>query len=182
VIAVAGLLIVPLSLPPLALLLLDLRLEIGVGELMARLAGLIGVALVIALSLRRLLRHRLQQMALSIDGFGVVLLIVFAIAIFDGVTAQIMSDPLRVFWFVVASFGAHVAYQAIAIALSSRLGRRDALTAGFLAGTRNVGLLLAVLPGSADPALFLFIATAQFPIYIMPTLLKPIYARLLARP
>jgi len=179
VIAVAGLLVVPLTLPPLALLLLDLPLDIGVGALMARLAGLIFVALLIALTLRWALRGRLQETALAIDGVGVVLLIVFAIAIFDGVTAQILADPWRVFWFVLASFAAHITYQAIGIGLSLWLGRRDALTTGFLSGTRNVGLLLAVLPASTDPGLFLFIATAQFPIYIMPTLLKPLYGRLL---
>lgn len=182
VVAVAGLLIVPLTLPPMALLLLDLNLDIGVGALMARLAGLVGIAMAIALALRWWLRDRLAQLARPIDGIGVLLLIIFAIAIFDGVTAQILADPWRVLAFVAASFAAHVAYQALAIVLALRLGRRDALTAGFLAGTRNVGLLLAALPGTTDPALFLFIATAQFPIYIMPTLLKPIYARILSRP
>ncbi len=182
VIAVAGLLVVPLSLPPLALVLLDLPLEIGVGALMVRLGGLIGIALVIALGLRWLLRARLQRLAPAIDGFGVMLLIVFAIAIFDGVTAQILADPKRVLWFVLASFGAHIAYQAIGIAFALWLGKRVALTVCFLSGTRNVGLLLAVLPASTDPALFLFIATAQFPIYIMPTVLRPIYARLLKPP
>ncbi len=180
VVAVAGLLIVPLTLPPMALLLLDLQLDISVGALMARLAGLIGVALAVALALRWRLRDRLEDLARPIDGVGVLLLIVFAIAIFDGVTAQILADPWRVFWFVAASFGAHLAYQALAIALSLRLGRRDALTAGFLAGTRNVGLLLAALPANSEPALLLFIATAQFPIYIMPTVLRPVYARLLS--
>jgi BASS family bile acid:Na+ symporter len=179
VIAVAGLLVVPLTLPPLALLLLDLPLDIGVGALMARLAGLILLALVIAFGVRRVLGPRLQQMAPAVDGVGVVLLIVFAIAIFDGVTMQILANPWRVFGFVLASFAAHITNQAIGIGLSLWLGRRDALTTGFLSGTRNVGLLLAVLPSSTDPALFLFIATAQFPIYIMPTLLKPLYSRLL---
>jgi BASS family bile acid:Na+ symporter len=163
----------------MALLLLDLKLDIGVGALTARLAAVVGVALAIALALRWWLRERLARLARPIDGIGVLLLIVFAIAIFDGVTAQILADPWRVLGFVAASFAAHIAYQALAIVLALRLGRRDALTAGFLAGTRNVGLLLAVLPSGTDPALFLFIATAQFPIYIMPTLLRPIYNQLL---
>lgn len=182
VVAVAGLLIVPLTLPPMALVLLDLQLDVGVGALMARLAGLIGVALAVALLLRWRLRDRLAALAYPIDGVGVLLLIVFAIAIFDGVTVQFLADPWRVLGFVAASFATHLVYQCLAIALSVRLGRRDALTAGFLAGTRNMGLLLAALPASTDPALFLFIATAQFPIYIMPTLLKPIYGRLLGSP
>ncbi len=179
IVAVAGLLIVPLTLPPMALQLLGLQIDIGVGTLMLRLAGLIGIALVAALGLRYALRERLSDLTPTIDGCGVVLLIVFAIAIFDGVTAQIVADPVRVAWFVFAGFATHILYQLAAIALASWMGRRDALTVGFLSGTRNVGLLLAVLPASTDPAVFLFIATAQFPIFIMPTLLRPVYARLL---
>jgi predicted Na+-dependent transporter len=179
IIAVVGLLVVPLTLPPLALQLLDLQLDIGVGALMARLAGLIGVALILALAFRYVFRHRLREMAPAIDGFGVLLLVIFAIAIFDGVTAQIMANPVRVAWFVLAGFAAHIAYQLVAIAALFWLGKRDALTAGFLSGTRNMGLLLAVLPATADASVFLFVATVQFQIYIMPTLLKPIYARLL---
>ena len=182
IIAVVGLLVVPLTLPPLALQLLDLQLDIGVGALMARLAGLIGVALVTALAFRYAFRNRLRQMAPAIDGFGVLLLIVFAIAIFDGVTKQIIANPVRVAWFVLAGFAAHVVYQAIGIAVLFWLGRRDALTVGFLSGTRNMGLLLAVLPATADASVFLFIATVQFQIYIMPTVLKPLYARILNRP
>jgi BASS family bile acid:Na+ symporter len=38
---------------------------------------------------------------------------------------------------------------------------------------------MAVLPASVDADIFLFIAAVQFPIYLMPTLLQPIYRRLL---
>jgi hypothetical protein len=40
---------------------------------------------------------------------------------------------------------------------------------------------MAVLPASADADIFLFIATVQFPLYLMPTLLEPFYRRLLPR-
>jgi len=179
--AVAGLLLAPLTLPPLALYLLGLDLDIGVLELMARLGALVGSALVVALLVRRWCGHRLQDWARPLDGLGMVFLIVFAIAIFDGVTEKFLADPLYVLGFVAAAFGAHVAYQLIAVGCFAWMGRRDALTMGFLAGTRNMGLLLAVLPASAEPALFLYIATAQFPIYIMPTVLRPIYRHLLAK-
>jgi len=179
--AVAGLLLAPLTLPPLALYLLGLDLDIGVLELMARLGALVGSALVVALLVRRWRGHRLQDWAQPLDGLGMVFLIVFAIAIFDGVTEKFLADPLYVLGFVAAAFAAHIAYQLIAIACFAWMGGRDALTLGFLAGTRNMGLLLAVLPASAEPALFLYIATAQFPIYIMPTVLRPIYRHLLAK-
>ena len=177
--AVLGLLLAPLTLPPLALHLLGLDLDVGVLDLMGRLGLLVGSALAVALVTRRMLGDRLIVMAKPIDGLGMVFLVVFAIAIFDGVTALFLADPLRVLAYVVAAFAAHLVYQAVAIALFCWMGRRDALTVGFLAGTRNMGLLLAVLPANADPALFLFIATVQFPIYMMPSLLRPIYGRLL---
>ena len=38
---------------------------------------------------------------------------------------------------------------------------------------------MAVLPVTADPDIFLFIAAVQVPIYVMPSLLQPLYRRLL---
>ena len=38
---------------------------------------------------------------------------------------------------------------------------------------------MAVLPASVDADVFLFIAAVQFPIYLIPTLLQPLYRRLL---
>lgn len=180
--AVAGLLLAPLTLPPLALYLLGLDLNISVFDLMARLGALVGSALIVALLARRLLgSRRLQDASVSLDGVGMLMLVIFAIAIFDGVTEKFLADPLYVLVFVIGAFAAHAAYQLIAVLGFLWMGRRDALTVGFLAGTRNMGLLLAVLPATADPALFLYIATTQFPIYIMPTLLRPLYRRLLAQ-
>jgi BASS family bile acid:Na+ symporter len=62
------------------------------------------------------------------------------------------------------------------------LDRRSALTAGYCSGGRNNGLLMAVLPAAANPDIFLFIAAVQVPIYVIPTLLQPIYRRLLRAP
>ena len=59
------------------------------------------------------------------------------------------------------------------------LDRRTALTAGYCSGGRHNALLMAVLPVTADPDIFLFIAAVQFPIYLMPALLQPFYRRLL---
>jgi predicted Na+-dependent transporter len=178
--AVAGLLLAPLTLPPLAFYLLGLDLDISVLDLMARLGTLVGSAFVVALVVRIWLGPmRLQEFGAPLDGVGMVFLVIFAIAIFDGVTEKFLADPVYVLIFVGGAFAAHAVYQAIGIAAFLWMGRRDALTVGFLAGTRNMGLLLAVLPASADPGLFLYIATTQFPIYIMPTLLRPIYRHLL---
>ena len=50
---------------------------------------------------------------------------------------------------------------------------------GLAAGSRNMGLMLAAA-GSAVPELtWLYFAVAQFPIYLMPAMLKPLARRLL---
>ena len=48
--------------------------------------------------------------------------------------------------------------------------------------SRHNALLMAELPVTADPDIFLFIAAVQFPIYLIPTLLQPLYRRLLPSP
>jgi BASS family bile acid:Na+ symporter len=67
------------------------------------------------------------------------------------------------------------------IATWAFLDRRSALTVGYCSGGRHNALLMAVLPATADPDIFLFIAAVQFPIYIIPALLQPLYRRLLPR-
>ncbi len=43
-----------------------------------------------------------------------------------------------------------------------------------------MGLLLAVLPAGLHHDIALYFALAQFPIYILPALLKPLYGGLLS--
>jgi len=181
VVSVGATLAIPLTLPPLALFLLGLDLHVDVLALMARLGALVGGALAVALLARHLLGARLPAVARPLDGLGVLLLVIFAIAIFDGVSARLAEEPWRVALFAAAGFAAHIAYNIVGSALFLWLGLRQALTVGFLAGTRNMGLMLAVLPADADPAIFLFIATVQFQIYMMPSILRPLFGAIFRR-
>lgn len=179
VVSTATNLLVPLTLPPLALLLLGLDLEIGVGALGLRLVVLVGGAAAIVWLLRRRFGARIEAHAAAVDGAAVVVLMVFAIPLFDGATARAIAEPWRVAGFVAAAFALSAALNLAAALPFLAMGVRTGLTAGFLSGGRNIALLLAVLPATVDPDLFLFIAAAQFPIYIMPTLLRPLCRRLL---
>lgn len=175
-----GTALAPLTIPPLALALFDLDLKIGFWAFMARLAAIVAGGFVLAVVLRRLSRGREAAAAPVIDGALVIVLLVFAIPIMDGVTARILSEPWRTGSFVLWSFIATLAFIALATAVFWWLaGRRLACTAGYAAGSRNNALLLAALPPSVDPDYFLFIAAVQFPIYLIPTLTQPIYRRLL---
>ncbi|MGE0424742.1 MAG: hypothetical protein AB7O88_20960 [Reyranellaceae bacterium] len=175
-----GTALAPLTIPPMALALFGLDLKIGFWAFMARLAAIVAAGFVMALLLRRLSRGREARAAPLIDGGLIVALLVFAIPIMDGVSARILAEPWRTGGFVLWSFLATFAYMAmVTLAFWPLVGRQLACTAGYAAGSRNNALLLAALPASVDPDYFLFIAAVQFPIYLMPTLMQPVYRRLL---
>ena len=174
-------LLVPLTLPPLALALLDLRLSVGIGELMLRIGGLAFGAAGAAAIIRRLVPGRvLSERAEEIDGLSVLMLLAFGIAIMDGVTTLLLRDPGLVALAVGLAFAANIALQAAGAGLFWWLGRRQALTVALVSGNRNMGLLLAALAGTADAEVALYFAVGQLPIYMLPLVLRPLYRRLTA--
>ena len=88
--------LMPLTVPPIALHLLGVGLDIALGELTLRLALVVGGCFVAAVVLRRLLppgfaaRH-----AEPLDGLAVLGLLLFSIAIMDGATAMRSPAALR---------------------------------------------------------------------------------------
>ena len=172
--------LVPFTLPPLALWLLDLDLKIGIVDLSLRLALIVALALIGAIAIRRFLGPRLQESGSTLDGISVVVLMVFAIPLMDGVVARAQAEPLKLAGFVAGAFaGMLLCNLVMAAGMLPFLDRRTALTAGYCSGGRHNALLMAVLPVTADPDIFLFIAAVQFPIYLMPALQQPFYRRLL---
>jgi len=55
---------------------------------------------------------------------------------------------------------------------------KTAATVGFALGGRNMAPAMAVLSTAVPPETWLFFAVLQFPIYLLPMLLKPIYRRI----
>lgn len=178
---VSSTLIVPLVLPIVALHLLGLDISIGAGPLFLRMAFFIGGSLVVALAIQKLVgAERMRRRNSEVAGVAVLGMLLFAIAIMDGVTDLIMSDPWRIAGFTLASFGLNLLGQAVAGLLFLRAGRKRALTAALMAGNSNMGLILAGLGGSASPEFALLVAVGQLPIYILPLLTAPLFRRLLA--
>ena len=174
--------LVPFTLPPLALWLLDLDLRISLVDLSLRLALIVALALAGAIAIRRFLGSRLAEAGTTLDGLSVVVLMIFAIPLMDGVVARALAEPVKLAGFVAGAFAGMILCNLVmAAGLLPFLDRRTALTAGYCSGGRHNALLMAVLPASADADIFLFIAAVQFPIYLMPTLLEPLYRRLLPR-
>ncbi|MFO1085377.1 MAG: hypothetical protein U1E21_12495 [Reyranellaceae bacterium] len=174
--------LVPFTLPPLALWLLGFDLHIGAVDLSLRLALVVVLAAGGAYAIRRGLDNRLVEHVQTLDGLSVVVLMIFAIPLMDGVVARAAAEPLKLAGFVAGAFaGMLLCNLVVTLVCLPLIERRDALTAGYCSGGRHNALLMAVLPASADPDIFLFIAAVQFPLYLMPTLLEPVYRRLLRR-
>ncbi len=171
--------LVPFTLPPLALWLLGFDLHISAVDLSLRLASIVLLATIGAWAIRRALADRLVENIPTLDGLSVIVLMIFAIPLMDGVVARAIAEPGKLAGFIAGAFAGMVLCNLIVTAgCLPFLPRREALTAGYCSGGRHNALLMAVLPASADPDIFLFIAAVQFPLYLMPTLLEPVYRRL----
>lgn len=179
---VAALLVTPFTLPPIALWLLGLDIDIGLTEFMGRLLAMVGGTFAFAYVVRRVAGPaRLARNAARLDGLSVLGLACFAIAIMDGVAAVLLHRPGFFFLCLAVAFLANVVLQGAGWAAFARLGRRQALSVGLMSGNCNMGLVVTVLADRADFDVVVFFALGQIPMYTLPALLLPLYRRLLRR-
>ena len=129
---------------------------------------------------------RIKNYARALDGVAVITLIIFAVAIMDGFANRLLAEPGFILFVTAMSFLVYVGLLIfMAIALSFIVpgwGRRVNLSISFAAGARNLGVILAVLPANVDPDMLVYFAAGQFPIYIMPAILRPIMFRMVGKP
>ncbi len=175
----AGTFLTPLTLPPLVLGLIGLRLEIGILRLMGNLALFVAAAALLAAAARRLLGPaRIARNALAVSGLNVVLLLLFVVAVMDGMTQTLLARPGAVLLYAGAALAASLILQGVSFAVFSRLERRTALTAGLIGGNHNFALVWATLGRAEAAALLLFFAMVQLAIFVLPASLRPLYRRL----
>lgn len=178
-VSVVATLLVPLTLPPLALALIGLELDIGVAELSLRLALFIGGAFVLALVLRQLLgARRLEGWAHEVNGINVVLMVLFATAIMDGIPGVVAERPGTALLYTVAAYGLNLGLQALGGFAFLWMGRNQAVTVAVASGNNNLGIVWANLGAAASGDLMLYFAVGQLPIYTLPALLAPLYRTL----
>ncbi len=110
----AAMVLAPLVLPFMTLGLLGLEIDLSLWDFAARLIFVVGSALLAALALRRL-RGRAPVAALerNANGIVVILMLVFAIAIMDGVTLRLMAEPSFVIALLAISFAVSAVLQAV---------------------------------------------------------------------
>jgi BASS family bile acid:Na+ symporter len=181
VVIVVSTALLPFTLPLLALKLLGLELQIDLATFMLRLGAMVGGAFAAALVVRRLVpKHRIARNARALDALSVINLVIFAVAIMDGVTAFAAERPGYVVIATAAAFAANLALQMIGTLAWIRLGMRRALTLGLMTGNCNMGLVMVALGRDASFDVIVFFAMAQLPMYMLPGLLTPLYRKLAA--
>jgi bile acid:Na+ symporter, BASS family len=179
ILMVSGIFLMPFTLPPLVLGLIGLKLGVGILPLMQRLVLFIGGAALLAAALRRLIgSERLRRHKLELSGLNVLILLLFAIGVMDGVGALLVAKPQQVLLYAATALGASLALQALSFAAFAFLPRLSALTVGLVGGNNNMAVVWASLGAAATPELTLFFAVVQLPIYVLPAMLKPVYRRL----
>jgi len=174
--------LVPFTAPPLALGLLGVDLALSVTSLMGRLVVVVGLPLLLSLLIRRLAGpERLRRWGRAVDGAVVLLVVLYGFGVMDGVLARLLAEPGFVLQGLLLAFAGSFALNLLTALAFLPAGRGLALSAGLLSGNRNMALYLAVLPAATDARILLFFALCQFPLFLSPFLLKPLYQRLSPR-
>jgi len=171
-------LLLPITLTPIVLLLSDTGLRVDLGAFLLRVTLVVGAPFALAAVLRAMVgTARLRRNDALLGGLNVVLLVIFAIAVMDGVTARLLADPAYIGGLLLVACIAAAILHAAAFAAFVWAGARTAFNAAVMSGNRNMGLMLAVTAGTAGEAFSLYAGIAQIPMYFAPLLLSPFVQR-----
>jgi BASS family bile acid:Na+ symporter len=166
-------LLLPVTLTSIVLLLSDTGLRVDLGAFILRVTLVVAAPFALAAILRaRVGPARLQRNDALLGGLNVLLLVVFAIAVMDGVTARLLADPAYIGGLLLTACIAALVLHAVAFTVFRWAGARTAFNAAVMSGNRNMGLMLAVTAGTAGEAFSLYAGIAQIPMYFAPLLLS----------
>lgn len=123
-------------------------------------------------------RAWVERQSQRIDGLNVIALFGFAIALMGNVLENTLAEPLLVLGLIALATALSLGLSALTALIFIRSGRETAFALGHAAGSRNMGLMLAASAGQVPELVWLYVALAQFPIYLLPLLYKPMARRL----
>ncbi|WP_240790050.1 hypothetical protein [Roseomonas sp. HF4] len=177
-VALVTTLLVPFTAPPIALGLMGIDLAISLPGLMLRLVLVVGLPLLLSIAIRGVVaRAALERAGPAVDGAVVWLVVFYGFGVMDGMLAKLLAEPAWVVGGLALAFAGNLGLNLVTALAFLPAGRRVALAGGLLSGNRNMALYLAVLPAATDDRILLFFALCQFPLFLSPFLLRPVYAR-----
>jgi len=170
---VLGMAVAPLASPVLASFLVGADVPISPLALTQRLAIFIGGGMLVGLVVRRLAGlQRISGLKSELDGLGVVLFFLFAVAAMDGVIEATLARPWLVAGMIAGSTLFCMIGFAAAYLVTGAFGFNDRFSISISIGLRNMGLLIAPIISLVPGDTFLYFALAQVPIYMAPMLLR----------
>lgn len=174
---VLGMVVTPVLAPLFASLLVGADIPISPLALAERLLLFVGSGILGGLVLRQIVGlARLQAVKLELDGVGVLMFFLFAIAAMDGVLAASLAKPIEMLMMLALSTGFSALNFAVAYTLFRPLAFNDRFSGAICIGLRNMGLLVAPILAIIPKSTFLYFALAQIPIYVAPMVLKAVKA------
>lgn len=171
-VTVAATLLTPLLGPLTVSLLLPDAAAPPAAELGLKLGLMIAGGVGFAVALRWIATPaRMARSAPTLDGLGVIALVIFVIPLFDGVPALIIAEPARAaLVMAVATFANIGVNLGVAAACARAMPGPDAGAYGIVFGNRTIAIYLAALP--AEPRFAVFVALYQVPMLLTPLILR----------
>jgi hypothetical protein len=123
-------------------------------------------------------KHRIEAKYELLDGLSVIAMFIFAAAAMEDVTAYALAQPRLVAGLTALAFALALGTMLVTTIVFLAAGRERAFAIGILTGNRNMGVILAATGFAMPPLAWLYFGVAQFPIYLLPVLLKMLAGRL----
>lgn len=169
--------LLPLTAPPVLLLLPQVESPVAAIGAAGRLFALIAVATGAAFAVRRIAFADGAVPLGRIDGLSALTMAVMVVGLMSAVGPALVHRPLVL---CLTLAGAFVANFGLQIAVSRLLATprldRERAALAISAGNRNIALFFAALPPETIDPILLFIGCYQIPMYLTPLLLSRVHS------
>lgn len=179
---VASTALLPFTAPLFAYAFVGPALVLSPLALGLKLFAILGGSALVGLIVRRIAGlAAIERQKERIEGFNILVMFVFVTAVMESVAARFLAAPMVTLGLAALAFAVFFAAFGLTTLIFAFTGRERALTLGFMASQRNVGLMLAAGSGALPDLAWLYFAFSYFPLYLSPLLLQPLSRRAIAR-
>jgi hypothetical protein len=179
---VASTALLPFTAPLFTYTFIGPELALSPSALGLKLFALLAGSAAVGFTLRRVAGlAAIERQKERIDGFNILVMFVFVSAMMENVAARFLAAPMITIGLAALAFVVAFAVLGLTALIFASAGRERALTLGFMASQRNVGLMLAAAGGALPDLTWLYFAFSYFPLYLSPLLLQPLARRIIAR-
>lgn len=154
-------------------------LELSPWELGLRLFAILAGSALVGITMRRIAGPAaIERNKVRIDGFNILVMFAFVAPVMESVGARFLAAPIVTIDLAALAFVLFFAVLGLTVLVFASAGRERALTLGFMASQRNVGLMLAATGGALPDLTWLYFAFCYFPLYLSPLLLQALVRRI----